>query len=285
MERIQHVKIKTLFEMTKFERILLVLPFALMGAVLAAGGLPTKHQVMFILLALASARSGGMAINRFIDREIDALNLRTKDRFIPTGVLDPLEVLVFALISFALLAFAAYKLNPLCFKLSPFVILLICIYPYTKRFTSGLHILLGVILGLSPFGGWIAVSGRIEFPAIVLSLAVAFWMTGFDIIQDIRDMEFYRTQKLHSIPAWLGPDKSFWIAKGFAVASLLLFLSLYYILELGTAYLSGILIMGVLQIYQYHILSEFTDVWRKTFSVNVAISSLVFLFTFIDLYT
>ena len=197
---------KIILEMIKFEHTIFMLPFALMAAVIAAHHhwLLLAHKLPWILLAMVGARSAAMAFNRLVDREIDARNPRTSMRALPAGLLTVPQVTVFTLVASALLVAAAYALSPLAFALSPVALLLALGYSYTKRFTAFSHFFLGLALAVAPVGAWVAVTGRIDPPALWLGGAVVCWLFGFDILYALQDTEFDRANGLHSMPALLG---------------------------------------------------------------------------------
>src|SRR2546421_6455922 len=198
-------KINILYEAIKFEHTIFALPFAYLGMVMAAHGLPTLWQILWITLAMVGARSFAMAINRLVDASQDALNPRTSNRALPKRLLKPFEMLLFSLAALALFAFSAWKLNPLCLILLPVALAFLVGYPYTKRFTWLCHLVLGLADGIAPIGGWIAVNPTISvanlLPPVLLGLAVAAWVGGFDLIYSCQDLEFYLQMGLHSKPA------------------------------------------------------------------------------------
>jgi 4-hydroxybenzoate polyprenyltransferase len=171
-------KIRIILEMIKFEHTIFALPFAFTGALMAARGLPARGQVFWITLAMVGARSAAMGFNRLVDRHFDGQNPRTSERALPKGLVSPLQVIVFTLASALLLVYAAWRLNPLCFMLSPLALSIVFFYSYTKRFTFQAHVFLGLAISGAPLGAWIAVSGQIEAPALVLGAAVLFWLLG-----------------------------------------------------------------------------------------------------------
>ncbi|HZD60126.1 MAG TPA: UbiA-like polyprenyltransferase, partial [Anaerolineae bacterium] len=175
-------RLKMVLEMIKFEHTIFALPFAYMGMMLAANGMPNLKQILWITVAMVGARSFAMAINRYIDREIDARNPRTKERAIPTGKLTSKYVLIFSIISLILFFVATYQLAPLARVVWPAIVLPFIIYSYTKRFTWLNHVVLGICLGLGPVGAWIAITNGLSWPVVILGAAVMLWVAGFDII-------------------------------------------------------------------------------------------------------
>lgn len=235
-------------------------------------------------MAMIGARSGAMGLNRIIDRKIDALNPRTKDRELPRGIVRTWEAVVFTCFSLAVFVLSAYQLNPLCFKLSPLAILVILVYPYTKRFTSLSHMVLGLTLALAPLGAWIAIKGSIDIEIIPLSIAVLFWVAGFDIFYALQDIDFDRRFGLFSLPGRLGIRKSLLIARLFHLITILMLLSLIPIFNLGGFYIIGILIAITLLIYEHSLvkLSDLSKIDIAFLNMNGYISITVFLFTLLD---
>ena len=182
-----------LLEMIKIGHSVLALPFALMGAMLAARGLPDGRTLGFILLAMVGARSAAMAFNRLADAPFDALNPRTADRALPAGRVSRRGTFLLTAISAAIFMGAAAQLNRVCFLLSPLALMVILGYSLTKRFTSLSHLVLGLSLGIAPVGGWLAVRGDLGPAVLVLGLAVVFWVAGFDVLYSLQDEEFDRS--------------------------------------------------------------------------------------------
>lgn len=270
--------------MIKFSHSVFALPFALMAASIAAGGLPTLRQTFWVIVAMVGARSGAMGMNRIIDRKIDAMNPRTKGREVPSGRIGTGEVLLFSLISFAVLVLAAYELNPLCLKLSPVAIAVIIFYSYTKRFTWLSHFVLGIALSAAPIGAWIAIRGTFDVEVLPLALAVALWLPGFDILYALQDVEFDRSHGLNSIPARFGVRNSLLLSRALHGLSWGLLLLAGVMLRLGPVYWLGVLVAGGLFVYEHSLLRS--DDLRKLdmafFNMNGYISVTVFVFTLID---
>jgi 4-hydroxybenzoate polyprenyltransferase len=188
----------------RVEHTLFALPFAYTGAVFAARGLPSLHAFLWITLAVLGARTAAMAANRYVDRDIDARNPRTARRALANGSLAPNVMLATAILGCILLVVAAAKLNPLCLKLLPLAALGIFAYPFCKRFTWGVHFVLGAVDGFAPLGAYIAVAGSVSWPAVLLFLAVTIWVGGFDIIYALMDRDVDLAQNIRSIPAAFG---------------------------------------------------------------------------------
>jgi 4-hydroxybenzoate polyprenyltransferase len=239
-------KLKTTLEMIKFEHTLFALPFAFMGAILAANGFPSWRQVLWITVAMVGARSAAMTFNRIIDRDIDAKNPRTAGREIPSGKLSVGFAWIFLYVSIGLFLLASYSLNWLTFALSPVALIVVLGYSYAKRFTVFAHLLLGLALAIAPSAAWIAVRGSLddELP-ILLSLLVLMWTAGFDVMYACQDFEFDRKSGLHSIPARFGIANSLWIARLFHLQAFIVLVILYLVSSLGWLALAGVAAVAV----------------------------------------
>jgi len=273
-------KLKTTLEMIKFEHTLFALPFAFLGAVLAAEGLPSWRQILWITVAMFGARSAAMTFNRIIDRKFDAANPRTTSRELPSGKLSVSFAWAFFIFAVALFEIAAYSLNWLTFALSPVALLSVLGYSYAKRFTSFAHLILGWALAISPTAAWIAVRGEIdsEIP-IFLSLLVMMWTAGFDVLYACQDYEFDKKAGLRSIPARFGIKNSLWIARAFHLQAFIVLLLLYAVTGLGWLALCGVLAVGALLIYQ-HTLVKPNDLSRMNaafFTTNAFVSVILFV--------
>jgi 4-hydroxybenzoate polyprenyltransferase len=271
--------------MIRFSHTVFALPFAFMGAVLAAGGVPSGRKIFWILVAMVGARSGAMGMNRYADRHLDARNPRTQDRALPQGRIAPREALVFICVSFAVLLFSAWMLNPLCFALAPVAILIVSGYSYTKRFTTLSHLILGLSLALAPIGAWIAVTGQFALPPLVLGTAVLFWVGGFDILYALMDIEFDRRAGLFSIPARLGEQGGLAAAGMCHILTVACLALLIPLLSLGKIYLSGLFLAMALLLYEHWLLYRhgLAKLNVAFFNVNGALSIGLFLFTLGDL--
>ncbi|MBB6674144.1 UbiA-like polyprenyltransferase [Cohnella nanjingensis] len=282
-------KIKIFLEMIKFEHTLFALPFAYVGTILGAvtenRALPTWAQCGWILLAMIGARTAAMSLNRLIDKAIDAKNPRTANRAIPAGLLQSAEVILFIVISFGLLFWAASQLNRLALELMPIAVFMTVIYSYTKRFTWACHLVLGLTLGLAPLGGWVAVTGSVSPAAFVLFVTVALWSAGFDIIYACQDVEFDRKEGLHSIPARFGIARALGIARTMHVVTLIGFILLLALTDLSWWYLFGTIAAGALLFYEHRLVSpnDLSKLNAAFFTMNGVLSAVVFAFTFIDL--
>jgi 4-hydroxybenzoate polyprenyltransferase len=272
--------IRTTLEMIKIEHTLFALPFAFLGAVLAARGIPTPRQIIWITVAMVGARSTAMAFNRISDKDYDARNPRTKMRAIPAGALSVAFVWGFTLIAAAIFFVAAAMLNRLTLILSPVALASIVLYSYTKRWTLLSHLILGWCLAIAPAGAWIAVRGTIDSPIpLLLSLVVMLWTAGFDVLYACQDYEFDRREGLYSIPARFGIARSLWISRTLHAGAFAALVALYFITNLGILALIGLVATGALLIYQ-HTLVRANDLSRLNaafFTTNAFVSVILFL--------
>ena len=273
-------KLTTTLQMIKFEHTLFALPFAFLGAVLAADGLPSWWQLLWITVAMFGARSAAMTFNRIVDRRIDAENPRTANRELPGGKLSVSFAWTFFIASVVLFEIAAFSLNWLTFALSPIALASILGYSYAKRFTSLAHLILGWSLAISPTAAWIAVRGTIDSPVpLLLSLLVMMWTAGFDVLYACQDFEFDKKTGLHSIPARFGIKNSLRIARLFHAQAFIVLLLLYLITNLGWLALIGVIAVGALMIYQHTLVKE-NDLSRMNaafFTTNAFVSVILFL--------
>jgi 4-hydroxybenzoate polyprenyltransferase len=278
-------KLRTYLEMIRFAHTVFALPFAFMGVVLAAGGIPPGRTLWWVLMAMVGARSGAMGTNRIADRYLDSLNPRTRDRALPQGRIALGEAVAFVVVSFAVFLFSAWMLNPLCFALAPLAILIVCGYSYTKRFTAGSHLVLGLSLALAPIGAWVAVRGEIAAPALVLGLGVLFWVAGFDILYAFQDIDFDRRTGLFSIPAWLGTAKGLTIAAIFHGLMVCCLAALIPLLRLGPVYGVGLACAAILLLYEHRLVHRHGLARLDTafFNVNGVLSIGMLLATVGDL--
>lgn len=202
---------KSYLSLIKFSHTIFALPFALLGFFLASLEMGTGIEwklFVLVILAMVFARSAAMAFNRYLDRDIDAKNPRTATREVPAGVISPKAALAFVIANSALFVLVSWLINPLCFYLSPVALVIVLGYSYTKRFTSLCHFVLGLGLSLAPIGAYLAVTGKFDWIPVLYSVAVLFWVSGFDIIYAMQDESFDRSLDLHSIPSALGQKKS-----------------------------------------------------------------------------
>src|SRR6266576_2317865 len=237
--------------MIKWEHSVFALPFALCGAMLAARGLPTVHQLAWIIVAMVAARSAAMAFNRLADAAIDAANPRTQTRALPTGTLTHGFVSTFVVVSCAVFVLAAWQLNRLAFALSPVALGILLLYSYTKRFTRWSHLILGFALGIAPAAAWIAVRGSLDSRILLLTAAVTFWVGGFDVLYACQDYEFDCQAGLHSVPRYFGIPASLWIARVFHGIMVTLLIALVISFGMGVWAIIGVLAVILLLVYEH----------------------------------
>ena len=266
--------------MIKFSHSVFALPFALSGAVLAAEREAlTGQKLLWIVLAMVGARSAAMGFNRLVDKQFDKANPRTKNRHLPSGRLKETEIILFIILFSILFIFSAFQLNALCFYLSPVALAVVLLYSYTKRFTSFSHYVLGVALGISPVGAWLAVSGYFAWPPIVLGFAVMFWVAGFDILYACQDYEFDSKSKLHSIPKRVGIKNALRLAKLSHLISFALMGWLGFLVPLYFVYTIGLIVIAGLLTYEHSLLKsgDLSRLDMAFFRMN-GIISMVFFF-------
>lgn len=272
--------IRTTLEMIKIEHTLFALPFALLGAVLAARGLPSFSQLLWIAVAMVGARSTAMAFNRIADKDYDARNPRTKARAIPAGKLSVVFVLIFTIAGAGMFLFAAAMLNRLTLILSPLALASVMLYSYTKRWTTLSHIVLGWCLAIAPTGAWIAVRGTIDSPApLLLSLVVLLWTAGFDVLYACQDYDFDRREGLYSIPARFGIARALWISRGLHAGAFAALVLLYFVTNLGLLAIIGVIATGALLIYQHTLVraNDLSKLNAAFFTTNAFVSVILFL--------
>ncbi|MBI4684049.1 MAG: UbiA family prenyltransferase [Nitrospirae bacterium] len=277
-------KIVLYLKLIKFSHSIFALPFALTGAIIAASGIPSFRQIFWILVAMVGARSGAMGLNRIIDRNIDAENPRTMSREIPAGKVRVADAVIFTIISFLALIFAAYMLNPLCLKLSPVAIAVVFLYPYTKRFTWLSHFVLGLSLSAAPLGAWIAVRGTFDWEIVPLGFTVIFWLAGFDILYALQDIEFDESFGLYSIPKRFGIRNTLLFSHIFHFLAWGLLVYTGIIFDLGIFYWLGMTIVAGLFIYEHSIVKpdDLSRLDMAFFNMNGYISMTVFVFTLLN---
>jgi 4-hydroxybenzoate polyprenyltransferase len=277
--------LRVTLEMIKWEHSIFALPFALCGAMLAASGLPSAHQLIWIVIAMLAARSAAMAFNRLADAAIDAANPRTRTRALPAGHLSPTFVATFVVVSCAIFILAASQLNRLTLWLSPVALAVILLYSYTKRFTRFSHLVLGFALGIAPSAAWIAVRGSIDPRILLLTAAVTFWVAGFDVLYACQDFEFDRDSGLHSIPRHIGIGPALWIARVFHLIMLIFLVSLLPVFGLGKVALAGVIAVMLLLVYEHTLVKpdDLSKLNAAFFTMNGVISVVFALFVSADI--
>jgi 4-hydroxybenzoate polyprenyltransferase len=271
--------LRVTLEMIKWEHSIFALPFALCGAMLAAGGLPTLHQFLWIVLAMVAARSAAMAFNRLADVSIDAANPRTRTRALPAGELSPAFVSTFVILSCAIFVGAAAELNRLALWLSPVALAVVLLYSYTKRFTRWSHLVLGFALGIAPSAAWIAVRGSLDPRILLLTAAVTFWVAGFDVLYACQDFDFDRDAGLHSVPRYFGISGALWIARAFHLIMVGLLIALLVVFGLGKLAAGGVLVVILLLLYEHSLVkvNDLSKLNAAFFTMNGVISVLFFV--------
>lgn len=266
--------------MIKWEHSVFALPFALCGAILAAGGWPTARQLLWIVVAMVSARSAAMAFNRWADATLDAANPRTQTRALPAGHLSSQFVVGFVVLSVVVFLYSALQLNRTALLLAPLALAVLLLYSYTKRFTRWSHIVLGFALGIAPAAAWIAVRGSLDGRILLLTAAVTFWVAGFDVLYSCQDYDFDRQTGLHSVPRFFGIAASLWIARAFHLAMLALLLTLVAAFGLGKIALAGVVVVTILLGYEHSLVSprDLSKLNAAFFTMNGVISVVFFLF-------
>jgi len=271
--------IRLLLDNIKFEHTIFALPFAYLGMVLAANGLPTWHQFIWITVAMASARTFAMSLNRLIDRELDARNPRTMNRPLPRGLITPRVVMIVVFIAFGLFELAAWQLNWLCFALSPLALVFLIGYHYAKRFTWLTHWILGLTDGIAAAGGWVAVRASLDLPAFLLWFVVIVWMAGFDLIYACQDVQVDQRDGLYSVPARFGIATALTLARLNHAIMVIALAMVGIVAQLGIPFWIGWVIVALLLAYENSIVKP-NDLSRLNlafFNVNGYISVLIFV--------
>jgi 4-hydroxybenzoate polyprenyltransferase len=277
--------IASTMEMIKWEHSVFALPFALCGAMLAAGGLPRLAQTGWIVLCMVSARSAAMAFNRLADAQIDAANPRTATRALPAGTLSMRFVATFILVSCGIFVLAASQLNRLTLILSPVALAVILLYSYTKRFTRWSHVVLGFALGIAPAAAWIGVRGSLDPRILLLTAAVTLWVGGFDVLYACQDIDFDRAYGLNSIPQSWGVRRALLFSRILHVLMLGLLAALVVSFSLGKVAIAGVVVVGLLLAYEHSLVSarDLSKLNAAFFTMNGVIALVFFAFVATDL--
>ncbi|MGN0002275.1 MAG: UbiA-like polyprenyltransferase [Sphingobacterium composti] len=271
---------KKYMSLVLFAHSIFALPFAFIGFFLAINTTDFKFEwslLALMLVCMVTARNAAMAFNRYLDRDIDALNPRTAVRDIPAGRISPNQALAFTIINSLVFIIATYFINPMCLALSPVALFVVLFYSYMKRISPLCHLVLGLGLGLAPVGAYMVVTGQFHIVPILYGLAVLTWVSGFDIIYALQDEEFDRENGLNSIPANFGGAKALKISEVLHVLSFILIVLPAFYIDVGLLYYIGIVFYGALLIYQHRIVS-LTDLSRvdRAFMTTNGIASVVF---------
>ena len=283
MSTLHNVRVS--LEMIKWEHSVFALPFALCGAMLAAAGWPSAWQLLWIVIAMVSARSAAMAFNRYADAEIDAANPRTRSRAVPAGILSKQFVGVFVIAASGIFVLAAAMLNRLTLLLSPIALGIVFLYSYTKRFTQWSHLVLGFALGLAPAAAWIAVRGSLDPRILLLTGVVTFWVGGFDVLYACQDYGFDSSVGLHSLPRHYGIPRALLIARLMHVLMLLLLAGVVAAFGLGKLAVAGVVVVALLLTYEHSLVSarDLSKLNAAFFTMNGVIAVVLFVFVAADL--
>ncbi len=231
----------------RFSHSVFALPFALAGALLASRVVPITWPVVgWILVAMVAARSAAMGFNRLVDARMDALNPRTASREIPRGAMSTAEAAVFVVVSSAVFVFASWRLNTICFLLSPVALAIVFWYSLAKRYTTWTQLYLGLAMAVAPVGGWLAVGGRGGWEPWLLALAIGLWVGGFDVLYACQDVDFDRAHRLHSIPARFGVASALRFSRAMHVGAVACLLALAAVTPLAWFYLAGVGVVALL---------------------------------------
>jgi len=278
-------KLAIIFSDIKIQHTVFALPFAVMSAFLAAGGMPEIKKLLWIIVCMLGARSAAMAFNRIVDARFDKENPRTRDRALPSGKINVGNYAVFLVASSALFIFSAWMLNSLAFYLSPVALAIVFFYSLTKRFTAFSHFWLGLAISIAPVGAWVAIREEISFTSLLLGAAVVFWLIGFDILYSCMDIEADRINRLHSIPERFGVETALKMAlASHAVMVVFLLVLLEPTVLLGWVYLAGVVLVAGLLVYEHSLIKkdDLSKVNMAFFNVNGIISIGLMIFVIVD---
>jgi 4-hydroxybenzoate polyprenyltransferase len=279
-------RLRTYLSFVRFSHSVFALPFALAGALLAARHVGvTWATVGWIVVAMVAARSAAMGFNRLVDARFDALNPRTANRELPRGAMSSTEAVLFVTISSALFVYAAWRLNPLCFKLSPVALAIVFWYSLAKRFTTWTQLFLGLAMAVSPVGGWLAVGGRGGWEPWLLGAAIGTWVGGFDVLYACQDLDFDRAHRLRSIPVRFGVPTALMISRAMHVVAIACLVGLAFVTPLGRPYLVGVAVVAALLFYEQSLVSadDLSQV-KRAFDLNGYVGILYLLVLAVSLY-
>ncbi len=263
------IKLENISELVMFKHSIFSLPFIFIAMVVASNGWFGWRLFFLGLLASISARNFAMGVNRYLDRDIDALNPRTKNRPSVDGRVSSSTMIFFIILNAVIFILVAYFINDLALKLSIPILFILGAYTFFKRFSSLAHIILGVSLGLAPIAGVVAVTGDITLWSIYLALGVLFWVAGFDLLYSLQDIEFDKTHNLHSIPSKFGAENSMNIAKVFHILTIIFWILFVRSAELGFFAQLAIILSAIALAYEHYLVGkDFTKIDRAFFTVN-----------------
>ena len=278
-------KLSAIFTDIKIQHTVFALPFAVMSAFIAAGGLPETEKLVWVVMCMVGARSAAMAFNRIIDARFDAKNPRTQGRALPSGRVDTNSYWLFLIVFSLVFIFSAGMLNQLALYLSPLALIIIFFYSLTKRFTVYSHFWLGLAISIAPVGAWVAIREEISFVSLLLGTAVVFWLVGFDILYSCMDVEFDRENNLKSIPQRFGIENALRIAfVSHGLMILFLAVLLQFVDELGILYSGGVIIVAGLLIYEHSLVrpDDLSKINIAFFNMNGIISIGLMFFVIAD---
>jgi 4-hydroxybenzoate polyprenyltransferase len=276
----------------RFSHSVFALPFALAGALLARQHIPAHtlgwRTIGWILVAMVAARSAAMGFNRLVDARLDALNPRTANRELPRGAMSRAEAIVFVAAASAGFVFAAARLNPLCFMLSPVALAIVFWYSLAKRFTTWTQLFLGLAMAVAPVGGWLAVGGRGGWEPWLLALAICSWVGGFDILYACQDLDFDRMHGLRSIPVRYGVPSALAISRGMHVVTIVCLVAISFVTPvpgLGPVYLLGVGVVAALLAYEQSLVraDDLSQV-KRAFDLNGYVGILYLLILAVAIY-
>jgi 4-hydroxybenzoate polyprenyltransferase len=279
-------RIAVYLSFVRFSHSVFALPFALAGALLAARHVPLRlGTIGWILVAMIAARSAAMGFNRLVDARFDALNPRTANRELPLGLMSHAEAILFVVLSSALFVFAASRLNPLCFMLSPVALAIVFWYSLAKRYTTWTQLFLGLAMAVAPVGGWLAVGGRGGWEPWLLALAIGAWVGGFDVLYACQELEFDRVHGLRSIPVRYGVPAALAISRAMHVVTIVCLVALSFITPLGRFYLAGVAVVAALLAYEQSLVraDDLSQV-KRAFDMNGYVGILYLLVLVVSLY-
>ena len=284
-------KVKVYASFVRFSHSVFALPFALTGALLALHrlgdwtGASVRTRLVWIVVAMVAARSAAMGFNRLADAAHDALNPRTAMREIPRGLMTRTEALAFVIVSSVVFVFAAWKLGPVCFLLSPVALVIVFWYSLAKRFTTYTQLFLGLAMAVAPVGGWLAAGGRSGLEPWLLAIAIGTWVGGFDVLYACQDLDFDRAHGLRSIPVHYGVSSSLAISRVMHVITVICLAALGPIAQLGAIYLAGVAGVAALLVFEQSLVSEHDlSQVKRAFDLNGYVGIIYLASTALALY-
>ncbi|WP_340690330.1 UbiA-like polyprenyltransferase [Hydrogenobacter thermophilus] len=277
-------KLKSYAQLVKFEHTIFALPFALASLLILYKSLPSPQKVFWVVVALVSARTAGMALNRLIDLPIDQKNPRTKNWVHASGKVKKYDMLAIILVSSMIFLVSTAFINLYTFLLSPVVLFLLWLYPYSKRFTHFPHLVLGAVYFLIPLGVDIALNERVSLPAMLLGVGMAFWVAGFDVLYSLQDYEFDKKHGIKSLAVKLGIEKALLVSKLFHVITFFSLLTVGFVSELGVVYFVGLLVLAGFLIYEHSLVkpNDLSKINKAFFTVNGYVSIIFMLVVLLD---